>query len=152
MTVQADHSVTLDRTIHASPEDVFDAWTNPEHVRRWACPEGATIDDAEVDLRVGGRFHIRMRGPEGETYTAFGTYRDVQPPRRLVYTWDWEEKEHQVGETLVEVEFKGQGDGRTRVVLTHSGFPSREAADGHEQGWASCWDKLSKLLEGATPS
>jgi uncharacterized protein YndB with AHSA1/START domain len=143
--VWAGHSITLDRTILARPEDVFDAWTRPEHLRRWACPEGATIEDARVDLRVGGRFHIKMRGQEGETYTAFGAYRSVQPPRRLVYTWDWEEQEHQVGETLVEVEFRDH-DGGTRVVLTHSGFPSQEAAGGHEQGWTSCFDKLSTLV------
>lgn len=147
MTVQAGHSVTLSHAIRASAEKVFEAWTRPEHLRRWSCPEGATLEDVEVDLTVGGRFRIKMRGPEGETYTAVGAYRMIEPPNRLVYTWDWEETEHQVGETLVEVEFRPEGEGGTLVVLTHSGFPAPEAAEGHREGWVSCFDKLSRLLD-----
>ena len=139
------HSLRVTRVVRASPARVFAAWTEAAHLRRWSCPEGVDVSDAEVDLRVGGAYRILMRGPEGERYTAFGTYREIQPPRRLVYTWDWEEREHAVGATLVTVEFVDRG-AVTEVILTHEAFPSEEAAAGHEEGWTSCLNRLEVHL------
>ncbi|HSM35097.1 MAG TPA: SRPBCC domain-containing protein [Longimicrobiales bacterium] len=139
------HSLRVTRVVPASPARVFAAWTEAPHLRRWSCPEGVEVSDAEVDLRVGGAYRILMRGPEGERYTAFGTYREIQPPRRLVYTWDWEEKEHAVGETVVTVEFVDRG-AATEVIVTHEGFGADEAAAGHEEGWTSCLNRLEGYL------
>jgi uncharacterized protein YndB with AHSA1/START domain len=143
----AERSIVVTRVVPASRERAFAAWTEPAQLRRWSSPEGVEVSDAEVDLRVGGAYRILMRGPEGQRYTAFGTYREIEPPRRLVYTWDWEEKEHAVGETLVTVDFVDRGDA-TEVILTHEGFPAAEAASGHEEGWASCLNRLDFFLGG----
>ncbi len=102
------------------------------------------MQEAQVDLTVGGRYHIRMSSDEGE-HNAVGVYREVTRPTRLVYTWSWEEKDHDVGETLVTVEFNAQGDD-TEVVVLHEGFPAAEARDGHEQGWTSCLSKFAELF------
>lgn len=149
MTTEATrstHSTRVTRTLRATPEEVFAAWTEPDQLCQWSCPEGATIDDVQVDLRVGGAYRIRMRGPEGESYTAFGLYREIDPPNRLVYTWDWEEAAHQVGETLVSVDLQPAEESSTDVTVTHSAFPTVEAADGHTVGWTSCCDRLERLL------
>ena len=138
-------AVELTRTIRAPRETVFEAWTRPEHLSRWACPDHATLESVESDARPGGRFRLAMVGPEGERYTAVGTYREVEAPSRVVYTWEWEEEEHAVGETLVTVEFHAV-DGGTEVRLVHSGFPAAEAAEGHREGWTSCLDKLEGLF------
>ncbi len=138
-------SLTVTRTIKASADRVFDAWTQPEQMKRWAAPEGVEVQVAEVDLTVGGRYHIRMLSGEGVEYNAVGVYREVTRPNRLVYTWSWEEKEHDVGETLVTVEFKAQGE-NTEVVIVHEGFPATEARDGHEQGWNGCLDRFEQLF------
>lgn len=138
-------SVTVRRLVPATPAVAFAAWTEPERLRRWSSPEGTSISDVEVDLRVGGAYRILMRGPEGQPHTAFGTYRTIEPPRRLVYTWDWEEKENAVGETVVTVEFHDRGDA-TEVVITHEGFPGPEPAKGHAQGWESCLNRLEAFL------
>ncbi len=138
-------SLTVTRTIKASVDRVFDAWTQPEQMKRWAAPEGLEVQVAEVDLTVGGRYHIRMLSGEGVEYNAVGVYREVTRPNRLVYTWSWEEKEHDVGETLVTVEFKAQGE-NTEVVIVHEGFPATEARDGHEQGWNGCLDRFEQLF------
>ena len=137
-------SLTITRTIKASADKVFDAWTQPEQIKRWAAPEGVEVQEAQVDLTVGGRYHIRMLSDEGE-HNAVGVYREVTRPTRLVYTWSWEEKDHDVGETLVTVEFNAQGD-NTEVVVVHEGFPAAEARDGHEQGWNGCLDGFEQLF------
>jgi uncharacterized protein YndB with AHSA1/START domain len=129
--------------IKASPEKVFDAWTLPEHLKRWSCPEGMEVAEAQVDLTVGGRYRLRMQSPEGKVHTAVGLYREIERPRRLVYTWDWEEES--IGETIVTVEFNDLG-GSTEVTLIHELFPNAEAKVGHEEGWTSCLNRLEKLF------
>ena len=145
MTTQTATSLRLTRTMQADPATVFRAWTEPEQLHQWSCPEGASITDVRVDLRVGGRYRIRMRGAEGQAHTAVGVYREIERPRRLVYTWDWEEADQAMGETLITVEFVSRGHG-TEVTLTHERFPGAEAKTSHEQGWTSCLDRLERLF------
>jgi uncharacterized protein YndB with AHSA1/START domain len=140
MTTETATSLRLSRTIAASPEEVFRAWTDPAEMKQWYCPEGGTVDAAEVDLAVGGRFRVAMRMPDG-VHVAYGVYREIEPPRKLVFTWQWESDESREGETLVTLEFK-ECDGSTELVLTHERFATAESRDGHEQGWASALNKL----------
>lgn len=98
---------------------------------------------AELDLRVGGRFRIEMKHAKGNVHCVVGTYREVRPPERLVYTWAWEGKD--MGETLVTVEFLDRG-GSTEVRLTHELFPTSEMRDEHAKGWNGCLDHLAGVL------
>ena len=91
MSTDTDTSVQITRLLNASIDKVFRAWSTAEGLKSWACPEGTVIGDVSTDLVVGGHYRIRMCGSEGQTYTAVGVYREINPPRRLVYTWDWEE-------------------------------------------------------------
>ena len=135
-------ALRLIRTVAASPEAVFEAWTAKEHLERWSCPNPDAPLEVEVDLRVGGNYSIRM-DVDGGPHTAFGTYREVDPPNRLVYTWDWKEEPLAMGiETLVTVEFAAV-DGGTEIRLTHEGFPAPEAKDGHELGWTMSLERLA---------
>ena len=140
MTVETVSALRITRTIKADRQAVWNAWTQPEHMKHWSCPAPGGVIEVSTDLRVGGDFAIRMV-VEGDEYNAFGTYREVDAPRRLVYTWDWREEAHQVGETVVTVDFN-EVDGGTEVVLVHDGFPAVEAKDGHDQGWVACLDLL----------
>lgn len=140
------HSLNVSREIQAPLDRVFEAWTVESDVRQWSCPAGATITDVRMDCTPGGQYRIVMEGSEGQVYTAFGEYLEVVSPRRLAYTWDWEESEHAMGATLVEVDFLETVPGRTRVTITQSRFPTAEAADGHEGGWGSCLDKLEGMF------
>ena len=141
----------LERTFDAPREEVFDAWTNPEVLKRWwAVGLDWETPLAEVDLREGGRYRLTMRTPTGESHTVGGEYSEISRPERLVYTWAWEAEEaNQVGtdETLVTVEF-AEEDGGTRVVLTHSGFPSADSRDRHAHGWNGCLDNLERVFAG----
>ena len=64
---------------------------------------------------------------------------------RIVYTWDWEDPETAMGETVVTVDFLAKGDS-TEVVLVHSGFPAVEAKESHEQGWGACIMRFEGLF------
>jgi len=141
--LDADTSLTVRRTYPAARERVFRAWTDPAALREWSCPVGFTVAEASVDLRVGGAYRIAMQPPDGEPNIAYGTYREVSPPERLVYTWQWEGGE--MGETLVTVEFRDLG-GETEVVLVHELFPSTEVRDRHNEGWLSLLEHLAQAL------
>jgi uncharacterized protein YndB with AHSA1/START domain len=138
-----DTSLTVRRTYPAARERVFRAWTDPAALRLWSCPAGFTVAEARVDLRVGGAYRLAMQPAEGEPSIAYGTYREVSPPERLVYTWKWEGGE--MGETVVTVEFRDLG-GETEVVLVHELFPSAEVRDHHNEGWVALLEHLAQAL------
>jgi len=145
MSTATATSLRLSRVVHADVDTAFRAWTQPEHIRRWACPEGHTIADSRVDLVVGGSYMLQMTNDEGLTHTARGTYREIDPPHRLVYTWDWDE-DHKMGiDTRVTAEFRAV-DGGTEITLVHEGFPSEELTQDHLMGWTSCIDKYERFI------
>jgi uncharacterized protein YndB with AHSA1/START domain len=86
----SDHRVEVVRTIEAPREDVFRAWTDPEQIRSWWGPGEFTCPEAEIDLRPGGSYRLVMQPTAGDPFVVAGTYREVEPPARLVYTWRWE--------------------------------------------------------------
>lgn len=141
----ASYTLTVARRIRASPERIFRAWTEPAELRRWWRMEdpGWAFSFAEVDLRVGGSYRLAMAGPDGRTHVAAGVYREVAPPVRLAFTWDWEAPTDRVGDTLVTVDLLDAGDGTTSVVITHSRFARADRLAGHERGWK----QLLRLIE-----
>jgi uncharacterized protein YndB with AHSA1/START domain len=146
MTTRTAYTLELKRVIAADVEVVFDAWTQPEHIKRWSAPEGMEIPVSEVDLTVGGRFVLQMQNPEGGKHTARGIYHEVERPRRLVYTWSWDEHPDH-GESLITVDFRAV-DGGTEVVMVHSGHPDEKSMTDHEGGWTSCLNRLEGLYAG----
>jgi uncharacterized protein YndB with AHSA1/START domain len=148
-TQAASVQLRLERVIRADRERAFAAWTRPVRLREWSAPEGMTIADGELDLRVGGRWRVVMVESNGTRHEAFGTYREVTPPERLVYTHAWRQSGGSSPETTLTVEFL-EVSGGTRVVLTQEGFTSPQSRDGHIGGWSSSLDQLERLFtEGA---
>jgi uncharacterized protein YndB with AHSA1/START domain len=140
----------LTRRFAAPRERVFDAWTDPELLRRWwAALEGWETALAEVDLRPGGAYRLSMRdGESGAVHTVVGEYVEVRRPERLAYTWTWEgEPEEMRGSerTLVEIEFVEDGD-TTEVLLTHRGFAGPRIRDLHGEGWGGCLANLERRV------
>lgn len=142
--VEAKPSLTIRRVYQATPDKVFRAWTDPALMKRWFAPSDAfVVPEVQVDLRVGGRYRIVMKSPDGETHRVGGVYREIRPPERLVFSWAWESAPER--ESLVTVELKGKG-GQTELTLTHEQFADAEARDKHEQGWNGCLDRLPKAI------
>jgi uncharacterized protein YndB with AHSA1/START domain len=141
-------AVRLERTFAATPEEVFDAWTSPEVLRRWWGAQPTwTSPGCEIDLRVGGSYMLRMCDEGGREYAVGGEYREVDRPRRLVYTWRWEGTDGPDPGTvsLVTVEFRSEPDGTT-VVLEHSGLVSEQSRTGHESGWIGALENLARRI------
>jgi len=144
----------LSRVFAAPRELVFKAWTDVDQFKQWfgaAACEGAPLKTIKVDARVGGKYRIQVRRPDGEFYTTVGVYREVKPPERLVFTWQFEKEgsgdeygEVEPPETLVTLEFHERGK-QTELILTHQKFESVESRDRHEQGWTRCLDSLEKF-------
>jgi len=134
----------VEHAFRAQPERVFQAWTSAEELRRWADPDPRDAE-VEVDLRVGGRYRMAMARADGTVHRVTGVYREVDPPRRLVYTWRWESMPG-FPETLVTVEFRPRADGGTDLVLVHDGLPTDEAHRRHAHGWVASVEKLAAVV------
>jgi uncharacterized protein YndB with AHSA1/START domain len=142
--VAKDISLSLVRAIKAPPEKVFDAWLRPETLKRWMAPsEAMEVTVAETDPRVGGRYRLVMREPDGREHNISGTYWEIVPARKLVFTWNWDGGPDV--ETLVTLNFRDKG-GATELTLTHTKFADEEARDMHNDGWMGCVGRLEKLF------
>jgi uncharacterized protein YndB with AHSA1/START domain len=136
-------SLTIKRRFNAPPAQVFAAWTDPEKIMRWFGPGQVQCTHAEFDRRVGGRYVISARSPDGDKHEVAGVVREIVANEKLVYTWAWHTMPER--ESLVTVEFKPDGDG-TLLTLTHSQFADEPARDRHQLGWNGALDKLAKLF------
>jgi uncharacterized protein YndB with AHSA1/START domain len=142
-----DKTLRIERSYRAPAQAVFDAWTSEEVLRRWFhAQHDWETSEAEVDLRVGGDLRVVMRNPhKDEEYGGGGRYTEVDPPKRLAFTWIWDRDSRR---TLIELDFE-ESDGTTTVRFTHSGLWDEEAVRDHEAGWTRCFENLERTLEAA---
>ena len=136
----------MEREFKAPPARVFAAFTDPKLFAQWWGPEGMQCPVCEIDLRVGGKWRTCMRGTMGE-HTVSGVYREIVPPRRLAFTWAWEENGVRGHETIVEIELVPMGR-HTKLLLNHRGFASADLRDKHAFGWTSSFVCLDQHLQG----
>ncbi|HEY4138268.1 MAG TPA: SRPBCC domain-containing protein [Casimicrobiaceae bacterium] len=137
-------SLTVRRTIRASPEFLFDAWTQPARLLAWWGPEGVKCIDAAVDLRIGGDYRLGNRLPDGTMLWISGTFEAVDRPRRLVYSWMLEGKRTTAERVTVRFE---PGDAGTEVIVLHERIADDELRRGHALGWKGCLDGLTRFSE-----
>jgi uncharacterized protein YndB with AHSA1/START domain len=139
-------SLEIKRFIKAPRGRVYAAWTDPAQLKKWFGPENVKTRDLIADVRVGGRFRWDCTDPEGKQVTISGEYRELQPGRKIVFTWQLEEDEDWKNHTsIVTVEFFDRVGG-TEVHLTHEKLPNEASRDDHKQGWNSVLDKLERFL------
>ena len=146
MTEESGYVVRIERTFPSSAEEVFDAWTSPEVMRRWfhCFPEWET-PEAEVDLRVGGKVRVVMRRPDGTEAGMGGEYRLIERPRRLVMSWTFDD--HPSDEQLIELSFT-ESEGSTTVVMINSRISTDGRRDAQDLGWYGCFNELERALAG----
>ena len=139
-------SVEIKRFIKAPRDRVYAAWTDPAQLRQWFGPENVQTHDLIADARMGGTFRWDLTNSEGEKMTCRGEYRELQPGKKIVFTWQWEDDEDWENHiSIVTVELYDR-DGDTELHLTHEQLPNEESRDGHTQGWNSVLDKLEKFF------
>lgn len=138
-------SLTINRRLNASPEKVFAAWTDPEKLIQWFGPTETIPGSvkADMDVRVGGTYRISFRTEDGEYHQVGGTYREIVPDRRLVFSWAWHSTPER--ESVVTVSLRPDG-AATLLSLHHAQFFDQAARDGHEHGWTGTMDKLERLF------
>ena len=135
-------SLKLTRRINARREEVFEAWTDPEILKRWWAPEGTTMTSIEVDPRVGGAYRIGIISAEGEQMYVAGKFVAVERPSRISYTWAWDEDDGPGHESLVTIDFADSGR-ETDVTLTHERLANEQSRDNHRHGWTSILNNLA---------
>jgi uncharacterized protein YndB with AHSA1/START domain len=139
-------TVRVERTFEAPVEAVFDAWTNPEVLKRWwkADPQHEVTIGA-LDVRAGGDYRLVMRRPDGEEMAVRGTYREVSRPDRLVYSWAWEGTGPYANhESEVAVTFQETEHGRTTVTIEHAGLLDEDSRAAHAHGWNAVLDSFAR--------
>lgn len=140
-------TLTMERTFEAPAERVFDAFTSEEVMRRWwhAGSDWET-PEATVDLRVGGEVRVVMRDPHKDVrYGGGGRYTEIEPPRKLAFSWVWDDDREQA-EMLIEIEFS-ERDGKTLMRFTHRDLWDQEAVASHEDGWSRAFENLRGAVE-----
>jgi uncharacterized protein YndB with AHSA1/START domain len=151
----SDREIVIARTFNGPARIVFDAWTRPELVSRWWAPRelGVAMVSCEADVRVGGRYRYVLRPGQGDEVAFSGTYTEITPHSRLVYTTVLElkgvEAVDESGAAIVTVTFD-ERDGKTHLV-SRERYPSKEVLDGvlasgMERGLRATMDQLDDLV------
>jgi uncharacterized protein YndB with AHSA1/START domain len=154
-----DQELIIERIFEAPPERLWQAWTNPEQMKRWWGPKDFTAPSVEIDLRVGGKYLSCMRSPEGKEFWSGGVYRQIVPLEKIVVTDSFTDEKGKVVpasqygmtgdwplELLVTVTFEAQA-GKTKMTLRHLGLPAGESLEECRQGWNQSFDKLAEALK-----
>ena len=143
MEASTETAVTREVAIAASPETVWEFLVDPEKATRWMG------QSASLDPRPGGEYHVEVISGN----VAVGEFVEVDPPRRLVWTWGWTDKSQSPvppGSSTIEVELVPEGDG-TLMRFTHSGLPDLEATQKHAHGWEHYLERLQIVAGGGDP-
>lgn len=144
-------SVIATRVFNAPPQLVFDAYTQPEHVRHWWGLDASTMIVCDIDLRVGGAYRYASREADGNEVAFGGEFREITPPSRVVHTEFFDVPEYRDTISIVTVDFTDQGDNTTLLTMTIE-YPSAEVLEmvlqtGMAEGMAMSFDRMDTHLQ-----
>ena len=146
MTAQSgDLILEMVRALPVAPARVFAAFSDRDELAKWWGPEGFSVGSLDFEPRVGGTYRIEMQPPEGDPFYLGGEFREVDPPRRLAFTFVYEDPDPDDVETLVELSFRDRGES-TEVVFTQGRFKTEARRELHRDGWTDSFDRLEQLL------
>jgi uncharacterized protein YndB with AHSA1/START domain len=139
--------VEICRHLDAAPERVFRAFTDPALVSRWLKPAPEIgLSVLQLDFCVGGGFRFAYAVPGGQTMFVNGVYRTIEPPTRIVFSWNIEPPDEHAGvQSEVTVGIAADGDG-TELRIRHVNLSRPGAAARHTQGWHGALDQLTALV------
>jgi uncharacterized protein YndB with AHSA1/START domain len=151
VTTPSDREIVLTRAFDAPRELVFEAWTNPEHVRHWWGLRSSSMILCEADVRPGGSWRYVTTGEDGQEVPFTGVYREITPPERLVSTEVYDVEPFNSGDPAVNTVTFTEEDGRTLTTVT-TVYPTKEVRDfvlgtGMEHGAAESYDRLAEHLK-----
>ncbi|CAN7308554.1 SRPBCC family protein [Rhizobium sp. LjRoot254] len=144
-TVTAVRDIVIEQYFDAPPSLVFKNWIEPDLVSRWFAADTFKVTAATLDVRPGGAWRVDFRRDTGWTYFEFGSFREIVPPSRLVFTLTQQDGENAGPETLVAVTLAEDGEG-TLMTFRQSGFDDAARRDANAEGWGECIRKLGESL------
>ena len=144
---ERERVLVIDRLFNAPREVVFEAWTRAEHVVRWWGPNDFTLPFCEMDFRVGGSYKYCMRSPGGEEHWVWGTYQEIDPPAKLVFTWDRKDLEGNPRSNSVVTLTFTEYEGKTKFTLHQGIFEFADDCAEHYGGWSECLNRLAEFVE-----
>jgi uncharacterized protein YndB with AHSA1/START domain len=148
----AQRELVITRIFNAPRQLVWKAWTEPGHFKKWWGPKEYTCPYCSIDLKVGGKYLASMQSEDGKKIWSTGTYREIKPQRKIVYTDSFADSKGNIVpgsdynmpempmELIVTIEFE-EADGKSNMSLHHAGLPVA-MADDCIKGWQSSFDKL----------
>jgi uncharacterized protein YndB with AHSA1/START domain len=139
-----EQSLQAQIDIKADPEKVFMAWTDRDRFAQWFGPpkRNGSLEVAHFDCQVGGTFDVSMVFADGDKVQLTGEYLEVDPPKKIVFSWLWTDGT----DTLVTVDIAPIETG-SRLTLTHERFVSVEDRDSHQQGWSMLLPIIAEFVE-----
>ena len=142
---QQPAQLRLERILGQPPERVFGAFVDAEQLRHWWGPVGFTVVGIDFRPVEGAGYRITMQPPEGDVFHIRGTFRAVDTPRRLDYTFVYEEPDPDDQETLVTLSLE-PADYATRIVLDQGPFRTAARLELHRDGWTQSLERLEEFL------
>lgn len=144
---KTERELTLTRIINAPPAQVYTVWTG--RFQEWWGPHGMTTPVCEMDLRAGGVFKTVMRAPDGTEYPTRGTFLEVRPNERIVFTDAFDpgwQPNPDIFFTAITT-FEALPGGKTRLTARALHWTAESCARhekmGFRQGWGECLDRLA---------
>jgi uncharacterized protein YndB with AHSA1/START domain len=151
--ITAERTVTITRVLDAPRDLVFLLWTEPRHMAQWWGPHGFTNPVCELDPRAGGAIRIDMRAPDGTVYPMTGTFREIMPPRRLVFEAVAEDRAGNALLRSLTVATLADEGGKTKVTVHADAVGLAPEAPrmlaGMEAGWTQSLERLAELARTA---
>ncbi len=146
--VAAPGGLVLEMTVvlDAPRASVFRALSEAAVLPQWWGPAGFTTPEVELDLELGGRYRLGMQPPDGGLFHLSGEYVEIDPPRRLGYTFRWDEPAPDDQDTVVALALDVR-DAGTRLTVSHGEFATEERLALHRDGWTDSLERLRRLLE-----
>lgn len=150
MESNGQSSINASKTVKAPVEALYKAWTDAEQLKQWWKPMGLSLKEVENELNEGGKISYGFEGEEGTSLTITGSYQEVQPQERLVYTWNWKLPDDKMNSAYkLEVTFSSADEGSSISITQHE-----DAAEESVKPKASAWDEelnhLASFLESGT--
>jgi len=132
------------RVLNTPREEVFRAWTQANELKRWFSPtDDHRVEVPQLELYVGGTYRFEIHHKDGNVHRVQGIYREILPPEKLVFTWQWD-GHCDAAVTVVTVEFAALG-ASTEVTITHELFRTGEDRQQHNRGWEGCLDHFARV-------
>jgi len=142
-----ESTIQTSKSFQAGVSALYKAWTQSEQLKQWWNPMGLTLNDVENEITEGGKVTYHFTGEEGTSLTIEGTYQEVQPNERLVYTWNWQLPDEKLNSSYkLDVTFKGS-DEESTISITQNEEEEQESVKPKASAWDDQLQKLAQFLE-----